>query len=248
MTQLVPAALIDPAVFSAIIPSGVIVPFAGTVAPSLWLLCDGTAYSRSTYASLYTAIGTLYGVGDGSSTFNVPDLRGRVPVGAGQGQAVETVTNQTASSNAIPVASNTWKWVTGMQVTVTNATGFTGLTNGTYYIVRASSSSVQFASSLANAQNGTPVVTITGTGSCTITWTGSTRAAGEVGGEEAHAMSITELLSHTHGIGATNTTGYTAGGQGSPQANTSILSSATGGNSAMNNMQPFLGTTYIIKT
>jgi microcystin-dependent protein len=48
-------------------------------------LCDGTAYSRATYSVLFSVIGTYYGSGDGSTTFNVPDLRSRVPVGSGQG-------------------------------------------------------------------------------------------------------------------------------------------------------------------
>lgn len=51
------------------------------------LLCDGSAVSRTTYAALFAAIGTTYGAGDGSTTFNVPDLRGRVPLGAGTGTA-----------------------------------------------------------------------------------------------------------------------------------------------------------------
>jgi microcystin-dependent protein len=50
--------------------------------PSGWLLCDGSAVSRTTYAALFAAIGTTYGAGNGSTTFNVPDLRGRTPVGA----------------------------------------------------------------------------------------------------------------------------------------------------------------------
>jgi microcystin-dependent protein len=56
----------------------------GTARPSAasgWLLCNGSAVSRTTYASLFDAIGTAYGAGDGSTTFNLPDLRGRVPVG-----------------------------------------------------------------------------------------------------------------------------------------------------------------------
>ncbi len=59
-------------------PSGMIVPFAGPVEkiPAGWLLCDGTAISRSTYANLYNAIGVCWGTGDGSTTFNLPDLRG----------------------------------------------------------------------------------------------------------------------------------------------------------------------------
>jgi len=53
-----------------------------------WHLCDGTALSRTTYATLFSAIGTTYGTGDGSTTFNIPDLLGRVPVGAGAGSGL----------------------------------------------------------------------------------------------------------------------------------------------------------------
>lgn len=66
---------------SAGVPSGALMPFAGSTTPSGWLLCYGQAVSRTTYASLFAAIGTTHGVGDGSSTFNLPDLRGRVPAG-----------------------------------------------------------------------------------------------------------------------------------------------------------------------
>jgi microcystin-dependent protein len=66
------------------VPVGVVNPFAGTVAPAGWLLCDGrsTGISRTTYAGLFAVIGTTYGSGDGSTTFNLPDLRGRVVAGA----------------------------------------------------------------------------------------------------------------------------------------------------------------------
>lgn len=57
--------------------------FAGQSAPTEWLMCDGAAVSRTTYSSLFAAIGVAYGAGDGSTTFNVPDLRGRSPLGAG---------------------------------------------------------------------------------------------------------------------------------------------------------------------
>ncbi len=62
-------------------PAGTIKAFAGPSAPTGYLLCDGSAVSRSTYARLFAAIGTTWGAGDGSTTFNVPDLRGRVPLG-----------------------------------------------------------------------------------------------------------------------------------------------------------------------
>lgn len=67
-------------------PSGTVSPFAGSSAPSGWLLCDGSAVSRTTYADLFSVIDETYGVGDGSTTFNVPDLKGRVPVGYDSGQ------------------------------------------------------------------------------------------------------------------------------------------------------------------
>mgnify|MGYP001614796295 FL=1 len=65
----------------ALIPVGVIWPYGGAAAPSGYLLCDGSAVSRTIYAALFTAIGTAFGVGDGSTTFNVPDMKGRVPAG-----------------------------------------------------------------------------------------------------------------------------------------------------------------------
>lgn len=64
-----------------VMPSGALVPFAGTAAPAGWLLCNGGAVSRTAYAQLFAVIGTTYGSGDGKTTFNLPDLRGRVPVG-----------------------------------------------------------------------------------------------------------------------------------------------------------------------
>lgn len=67
------------------VPTGSLLMFAGAAAPSGWLLCDGAAVSRTTYAALFAAISTTYGVGNGSTTFNVPDLCGRSPLGAGTG-------------------------------------------------------------------------------------------------------------------------------------------------------------------
>lgn len=62
-------------------PVGSISLFAGTTAPNGWLICDGSAVSRTTYANLFSVIGTTYGTGDGSTTFNIPNLKGKVPVG-----------------------------------------------------------------------------------------------------------------------------------------------------------------------
>lgn len=58
-------------------------PYAGTTAPPGWLLCNGQAVSRTTYARLFAVLSTTFGAGNGSSTFNMPNLTGRVPIGAG---------------------------------------------------------------------------------------------------------------------------------------------------------------------
>jgi microcystin-dependent protein len=64
-----------------VLPAGIVSPYAGSAAPAGYLLCDGSAISRTGYAKLFAAISTAYGTGDGSTTFNLPDLRGRVAAG-----------------------------------------------------------------------------------------------------------------------------------------------------------------------
>lgn len=66
-------------------PPGTVIPYAGATIPSGWLRCNGQTVSRTTYARLFAVLGTTFGAGDGSTTFAVPDLRGRFPVGAGTG-------------------------------------------------------------------------------------------------------------------------------------------------------------------
>lgn len=72
------------------VPSGAVFAFAMTTAPSGYLECDGSAVSRSTYATLFAAIGTTFGVGNGSTTFNVPDLRGEFIRGWDDGRGVDS--------------------------------------------------------------------------------------------------------------------------------------------------------------
>jgi len=72
------------------LPSGSMIHFAGNVVPAGFLVCNGAAVSRTDYANLFAAIGTLYGAGDGSTTFNLPDARDRVLQGASSTYAVGT--------------------------------------------------------------------------------------------------------------------------------------------------------------
>jgi microcystin-dependent protein len=82
----------------AVFPTGFIDAYAGATPPPGWLLCSGAAVSRGTYAALFDVIGTTFGVGDGSTTFNLPDLRGRVIAGRDDmgGAAASRLTNAVA--------------------------------------------------------------------------------------------------------------------------------------------------------
>jgi microcystin-dependent protein len=231
-----------------ILPAGIgPLPFAGSSIPAGWLECDGSAVSRTTYAALFTAIGTAWGVGDGTTTFNLPSWAGRVSVGAGTGTTSEAVT--ASSSNGFTVTANNTKWVTGMTVVLSNLTGFTtSATAGpTYYAVRVSSTNVRLATTLALAQAGSPDITLSGSGTATLTHTYTARTLGEYGGEESHAMSSTELLAHVHinSVGSNNGTQSGAGAIADFNQNVTSTTS-TGGNAAMNNMQPFGVTKMII--
>lgn len=74
-------------IMSDSVPIGAIQSYGGNVAPSGWLICDGRAISRTEYSELFYVIGTTYGSGDGSATFNIPDLKGRTLVGVGNSGA-----------------------------------------------------------------------------------------------------------------------------------------------------------------
>lgn len=237
--------------------TGFIVPYVGASAPTGWLLCDGSAVSRTTYASLFALAGTTFGAGDGSTTFNLPDLRSRSIIGAGTGTKVATFSSR--SGNVLTVTglsnANNNEFQTGQLVRYsTSGSVISGLTNNTdYYVIRVTNTTFSLATTLANAQNGT-VITLSsdGTGTQTFTKTLTARTRGDTGGEENHAMSSTELLDHTHPI----VHEYTAGGDQNNYGSTPVVSFTTaslntggkGGNNAMNSMTPFVTINYIVKT
>ena len=104
--------------------AGFIQMFAGATAPTGWLLCNGAAVSRTTYARLFAVIGTTYGAGDGSTTFNLPDFRDRFPVGAGSSYALNAkggANTVTLTMNQIPAHTH------GKSGAVTN-----GITGGSH--------------------------------------------------------------------------------------------------------------------
>lgn len=95
-TALSDADFATTALLEARVPVGAVNMWVTGTAPSGWLLCQGQAVSRSTYSALFSVLGTTYGAGDASTTFNLPDLRGRVPMGAGTGRNVADSANLTA--------------------------------------------------------------------------------------------------------------------------------------------------------
>jgi len=91
---------------SGLLPPGVIVPYGVTAAPTGFLLCDGTAVSRSTYSALFAIVSSLYGDGNGSSTFNVPDLRGRFLAGWDAGAGDNVLTSTAGASGSMIVGAS----------------------------------------------------------------------------------------------------------------------------------------------
>lgn len=72
---------------SNVIEVGTIIPFGGSTIPSKWLACDGTLIGRSDYTDLFDTLGTIWGGGDGSTTFALPNLNGRTIIGVGESTA-----------------------------------------------------------------------------------------------------------------------------------------------------------------
>jgi len=97
-------------------PTGSMFPFAGAAAPAVtiggvaaWLLCDGAAVSRTDFADLFAVLASTYGAGNGTTTFNVPDLRGRIPMGAGTGTGLNA-TGTGAPTGTAQTARTRGEW------------------------------------------------------------------------------------------------------------------------------------------
>lgn len=111
-------------------PTGAITMYGGSTAPSGWLICDGSAVNRTTYSALFAAIGTTYGAGNGSTTFNLPNLQGKFAIGKSSSYALgstggaATVTLTTAN---LPAHTHGSKSLVG----TASAWGDTGLVGGT---------------------------------------------------------------------------------------------------------------------
>jgi len=134
------------------IPTGSITMFAGSTSPGGYLLCQGQAVSRTTYADLFAVIGTTYGTGDGSTTFNLPNLQGRFALGKSSSYALGSAggaSTVTLTTNQIPAHTHGSKSLTGEA----SAWGDTGLLGGTSSVsgIISKSGSYSYAPDWANA-------------------------------------------------------------------------------------------------
>ena len=110
------ASKLSTAAQQALLPAGAVMPFAMNSAPAGWLAADGTAVSRSTYATLFAAISTTHGVGDGSTTFNLPNLQGVFVRGSGSQTISGTAYSGTFAEkqqDALKTHTHTYKKNTG---------------------------------------------------------------------------------------------------------------------------------------
>jgi len=117
---------VAPVITPSVFPVGFIGQFAGTVAPSGWWLCDGSAISRTTYAVLFALVGVTFGAGDGSTTFNVPDIAGRNIVGLGS----HTDVNAIGKTEGVALPNRTPKHNSSAALTLPNHVH--SLTDGTH--------------------------------------------------------------------------------------------------------------------
>lgn len=232
------------------LPAGVCVPWPGVAAPSGWLLCDGRQVDRTEQAAIFAVIGTLYGAGDGTSSFNLPDLRVRAPIGVGTGVALASSDGfGEASRNSIRGHSHSH-----------GSSGFSSSGNSGSHGHSVSETSDGFHSHSVSGSVGTAgshnhnasgMSTTTPLTAAVQRGVGTADAAG--GGHRHDVQGLTSADgSHSHSLTSAGTSAVSShthnvsvglGGDHSHSIFTSV-SVSSGGASA----HPYLGMNWIIKT
>lgn len=236
------------AVQGLLVPTGVFLPYGGTTAPSsAWLLCAGQAVSRSTYSALFAILGTAFGAGDGSTTFNLPDFRGRTAVGIDNlgGSAANRIQKSTT-------------------ITTTNA-------SATATVASASGLAVGMFVTSANVPAGTTISAISGTtltlsANATATAAGvaarfsllgnDAQSIGAAGGEQTHVQLEAEMAAHSHSLletyssdtgSGTNSIQRASVASGDSSTNSAGNTNTKGSSNPTPNVQPSLATNWIVK-
>jgi len=226
-------AKLDPTAVQSSASSGDLKMSLAANPPTGWLLCDGRAVSRTTYAALFAAVGSTYGAGDGSTTFNLPDLRGRALVGAGTGSGL---TNRPLGSNggaetAAADLANHQHTISGAATNVTvngNSTGIS-LSDPTHSHSLGGGNVPFHATGWSGATN----VQQSGGSTNNIPYNNNTAVA-NLGSTSGAATGI-GLSDPQHGHGVTD-----------PQHTHTCQPTGSGG--GHNNMQPYVAVNYFVKT
>jgi len=128
------------------LPAGVIIGWGKTTPPEQWLLCDGTAVSRTTYVDLFTVIGDSYGVGNGSTTFNLPDYRGKVMVGRNSSDGDFDTIGETGGAKTVSI-QHTHSGPNHSHSTPNHSHTYSGTTSGDANFTKVDSTDIEYVSS-----------------------------------------------------------------------------------------------------
>ena len=234
------------------VPAGTVFPFAGQTIPNGFVLCQGQELSRATYKRLFDAIGTTYGSGDGSTTFNVPNLSAAFPLGAnstykvGQkgGEEKHTLTtnempSHTHTQNAHSHSASSTSAGAHTHSASTNSTGehshsgsgttgSGGAHDHTLARAHAGGDGYNYIPNSSSRTTGNAADSVYSNGAHTHSFSFSTNTTGE----HSHSVTVNSNGAHSHSISVGNQT---------------ATNNNTGGGQAHNNMPPYLAMNFIIK-